>query len=68
MTDRSPEQIMTHQSLSHSLPATLDEIIDTHGLLAVLRVLVVRLFRPRRLLPLGLNNHLRRDIGLDPLL
>ena len=66
----SPDVIMTHTTLSHSVPlrATLDEIIDTHGLFPVLRALVVRPFRRAPALPpLGLNAHLMRDIGLEPL-
>ena len=61
---------MTHTTLSHSVPlrATLDEIIDTHGLFPVLRALVLRPFRRAPALPpLGLNAHLMRDIGLEPL-
>ncbi len=61
---------MTHSTLLHPVPlrATLDEIIDTHGLVPVLRALVARPFRRRPPLPpLGLNAHLRRDIGLEPL-
>lgn len=61
---------MTQPTLSHPalLRATLDEIIDTHGLIPVLRALVARWFRRRSALPpLGLNAHLRRDIGLEPL-
>lgn len=61
---------MTHSTLLHpvALRATLDDIIDTHGLFPVLRALVARPFRRRPPLPpLGLNAHLRRDIGLEPL-
>lgn len=61
---------MTHMTLLHPVPlrARLDEIIDTHGFLPVLRALVTRPFRRRLPLPpLGLNDHLRRDIGLEPL-
>lgn len=61
---------MTQTTLSHpvALRATLDEIIDTHGLFPVLRALVARPFRRAPdLPPLGLNAHLRRDIGLEPL-
>lgn len=61
---------MTHTTLPRpiALRATLDEVIDTHGLLPVLRALVARPFRRRPVLPpLGLNAHLRRDIGLEPL-
>jgi hypothetical protein len=51
-----------------ALRGTLDDIIDTHGLWPVLRALVARPFRRRvPLPPLGLNDHLRRDIGLEPL-
>ena len=61
---------MTHTTLSHpvALRATLDEIIDSHGLVPVLRTLLARPFRRKPALsPLGLNAHLRRDIGLEPL-
>lgn len=61
---------MTHTTLSHpvALRARLDEIIDSHGIVPVLRALVARTFRRRPALPLlGLNAHLRRDIGLEPL-
>jgi hypothetical protein len=51
-----------------ALHVTLDDIIDTHGLWSVLRALVARPFRRKAPLPpLGLNAHLRRDIGLEPL-
>lgn len=51
-----------------ALRAALDEIIRTHGRWRVLLALVVRPFRRGPPLPpLGLNNHLRRDIGLQPL-
>jgi hypothetical protein len=51
-----------------ALRGTLDEIIDHHGLVPVLRALVARPFRSRQALPpLGLNDHLRRDVGLEPL-
>ena len=62
--------IMTHTTHTHpvTLRVTLDEIIDTHGLFPVLRALVARPFRRAPALPpLGLNAHLRRDIGLEPL-
>ncbi len=61
---------MSHTTFPHPVPlrATLDEIIDAHGLVPVLRALVLRPFRRRPPLPpLGLNAHLRRDIGLEPL-
>lgn len=49
-----------------ALHVSLDELVGHHGLWPVLRALVARAFRRReRLLPLGLNAHLRRDIGLD---
>lgn len=60
---------MTQTTLSHPVPlrARLDEIIDTHGLLPVLRALIARPFRRQPAPPLlGLNAHLRRDIGLEP--
>jgi hypothetical protein len=52
-----------------ALRAALDSIIETYGRR---RVLLALLLRPRRSNPpppppLGLNNHLRRDIGLEPL-
>lgn len=62
--------IMTHTTLPRpvALRATLDEIIETHGIFPVLRTLVARPFRRAAPLPpLGLNDHLRRDIGLEPL-
>lgn len=65
-----PGVIMTHTTLPHPvvLRATLDEIIETHGIFPVLRALVARPFRRAASLPpLGLNAHLRRDIGLEPL-
>ena len=61
---------MTHTTLPRpiTLRVTLDEIIDTHGLFPVLRALVARPFRRQPAPPLlGLNAHLRRDIGLEPL-
>ena len=45
----------------------LDEIIDLHGLMPVLRALVARPFRRSPPLPLDLSAHLRRDIGLEPM-
>ncbi len=65
-----PVTIMTPTFASDrtALHVTLDDIIDTHGLWPVLRTLVARPFRRSRPLPpLGLNRHLRRDIGLEPL-
>jgi hypothetical protein len=51
-----------------ALRGTLDDIIDSHGLFPVLRALVARPFRRNAGLPaLGLNDHLRRDIGLEPM-
>lgn len=51
-----------------ALRAALDEIIHTHGRWRVLLALVARPLRPAApLAPLGLNDHLRRDIGLEPL-
>lgn len=51
-----------------ALHGTLDDIIALHGLFPVLRALAVRPFRRKEQLPpLGLNNHLRRDIGLEPM-
>jgi hypothetical protein len=47
---------MTHTTLSHpvALRATLDEIIDSHGLVPVLRTLLARPFRRKPALsPLG---------------
>ncbi len=60
---------MTRTLDSHPLPlrAALDDIIAAHGRWRVLRALVVWPSRPAKPLPpLGLNDHLRRDIGLDP--
>jgi hypothetical protein len=54
----------------HSTPlrAALDDIIDTHGRWRVLLALLLRpLQRAKRLPPMGLSDHLRRDIGLEPL-
>lgn len=51
-----------------ALRGTLDDIIDHHGLFPVLRALVGRSFRSRQPVPpLALSDHLRRDIGLEPL-
>jgi hypothetical protein len=50
------------------LRAALDDIIETHGRWRVLLALLARpLRREAPLPPLGLNDHLRRDIGLEPL-
>ncbi len=50
------------------LRGMLDENIDSHWLFPVLRALFARPFRRKvNLPPMGLNDHLRRDIGLDPL-
>lgn len=57
----------THPSDRTALGSRLDEIIDLHGLMPVLRALVARPFRRSPPPPLGLNAHLRRDIGLEPL-
>ena len=57
-------------SILHGVPlrAALDDIVATHGRW---RVLVALLLRDRRqgppVPPLGLNDHLRRDIGLEAL-
>ena len=67
---RLPVAIMTPMLHSDrtALRGTLDDLIGNHGLWPVLRVLAARAFRRRqRPLPLGLNAHLRRDIGLEPL-
>ncbi len=65
-----PVTIMTpmlHSDRS-ALPVTLDDFIETHGRWRVLLALLVRPMRPKARLPsLGLNTHLRRDIGLEPL-
>jgi hypothetical protein len=59
---------MTRTLDSHPLRAALDDIIEAHGRWRVLIALVARpLRRAKPLPPLGLNDHLRRDIGLDPL-
>ncbi len=50
------------------LQAALDGIIETHGRWRVLAALLWRsLRRERPVPPLALNDHLRRDIGLEPL-
>ena len=50
-----------------ALPVTLDDFIETHGRWRVFLALLVRPMRPKARLPtLGLNAHLRRDIGLEP--
>jgi hypothetical protein len=48
--------------------ATLDEIIDRHGVWPVLKALVARSLRKGQPRTIGqpLSNHLRRDIGLPP--
>jgi hypothetical protein len=57
----------TTQSDRTVLYVTLDDIIKRHGFSAVLRAMALRAFgRDRPVLPLGLNDHLRRDIGLVP--
>jgi hypothetical protein len=51
-----------------ALRVSLDELVGNHGVWPVLRALVAQLFRRKsRPLSLGLNTHLRRDIGLEPL-
>ena len=49
----------------------MDQLLSTHGRLVVVRVLLAQLVqtrsRPEPVLPVGLNDHLRRDIGLPPL-
>jgi hypothetical protein len=65
-----PVTIMTPNLHSDrtALRVTLDDIVEAHGLWPVLRALLARHFRRNRHLPpLGLNAHLRRDIGLAPL-
>jgi hypothetical protein len=53
-----------------SISSVMDHLLSEHGRLVVLQVLVMRLFRPavrqERSLPMGLSDHLRRDIGLPP--
>ncbi len=52
-----------------ALRVTLDDFIETHGRWRVLLAVLLRPMRPNTKLPsLGLNAHLRRDIGLEPLL
>ena len=52
-----------------ALRVALDEFIETHGRWRVLLAVVLRPMRQKAKLPLlGLNAHLRRDIGLEPLL
>ncbi len=51
-----------------ALRVTLDELVGNHGVWPVLRALLAQPFRRKsRTLSLGLNAHLRRDIGLEPL-
>lgn len=52
---------------SQPLRAALDDIIETHGRWRVLLALLRPLRRDPPMPPLGLNAHLRRDIGLEPL-
>lgn len=64
----SPDDIMTHILHSQPLRVALDDIIETHGHRRVLLALILRpLRRDAPLPPLALNDHLRRDIGLEPL-
>ena len=50
------------------LRAALEDLIAAHGRWRVLRALFLRARRrDAPLVPLGLNDHLRRDIGLEPL-
>jgi hypothetical protein len=60
--------IQTYESHPQPLRVALDDIIKTHGRWRVLLALLARSWRrvPRQP-PLGLNDHLRRDIGLGPL-
>lgn len=64
----SPGHIMIQVNAEFpALRSALDDIIDTHGRWPVLRALLARSFRRNPALPpLGLNAHLRRDIGLPP--
>jgi hypothetical protein len=49
------------------LRVALDDVIETHGRWRVLLALLARPKRPKaKLPPLGLNAHLRRDVGLEP--
>jgi hypothetical protein len=51
-----------------ALRVTLDDVIETHGRWRVFLALLLRPKRPAaKLPPIGLNAHLRRDIGLEPL-
>lgn len=63
----SPDDIMTPLLHDERLPlrVALDDIIAAHGRWRVL----LALLQPRDppVPPLGLNDHLRRDIGLEPL-
>ncbi|HLQ18410.1 MAG TPA: hypothetical protein VK146_05470 [Tabrizicola sp.] len=66
----SPDDIMTPSLQNERLPlrTAIDEIIETHGRWRVLTALLLRsLRRDPPLRPLSLNDHLRRDIGLEPL-
>jgi hypothetical protein len=50
--------------------AALERLIARHGVMPVLKALSVRMVRRgerARVQALPLSNHLRRDIGLDPL-
>jgi hypothetical protein len=53
------------------LPAALDSVIDQHGAWRVLRAALAAALKGRRRLrvtaPETLNDHMRRDIGLEPL-
>lgn len=52
-----------------ALRVALDEFIETHGRWRVLLAVLLRPMRPKAKLPsLDLNAHLRRDIGLEPLI
>lgn len=56
----------------HPVSAAVERLVSEHGARAVLAAVAMRLLRPvpRRPATLqvaGLNDHLRRDIGLPPL-
>lgn len=53
-----------------TLSQTLDQVIAQHGRFRVFGALLLRVLRhrgERRVQPLPLNAHLRRDIGLGPM-
>jgi hypothetical protein len=60
--------VMNEDHLSVSV--AMERLIARHGVMQVLKALSVRLIRRGDRIPVfapPLSNHLRRDIGLDPL-